>query len=345
MQNRPSVKRWNPVLGEWVIIAPATSVRPWSGSVVSTARHELPDRDPSCYLCPGVTRAGGMTNPDYRDVYVFDNDFPSLSMTYADTGAGYGDGDLPAGGVCRVVCFSPHHNVTLAEMSTGEVETVLRTFRDQCRELSSMPGIAHVMPFENKGTVIGVSNPHPHGQIYATDFVPRIPMIQYRNASDHLRDTGSCLFCDLLERERSDGGRIVAENGHFTAFVPWHARHTFETNIMARRHVPDMTGLDEDELSSLADIYRGMLIRYDNLFDMPFPNITIFRNAPCDGSLDPGPCHFHIEFCPPLRSRDKLKYMAGFETGGGNVINPSLPAESAALLRSAGTVHYSERNA
>jgi len=337
---RTSFKRWHPLLGEWVVIAPTTAVRPWSGTVVSSVKSDLPEHDPGCYLCPGVRRAGGDVNPDYADVHVFDNDFPSLTMQSKVTGGENTSLDSPALGICRVVCFSPKHNITLAEMDPGEIETVVRTFRDQYRELSAVPEIRHVMMFENKGAIIGVSNPHPHGQIYASDFVPRIPLTQHDNAAAYMKKKGKCLFCTILEDELADGRRIVSENESFAAFVPSFARHTFEVHIMPKRHVYTILDLSDDELAALAGIYREMLVRYDNLFRMPFPNITIFYNAPCSGEYDPEPYHFHIEFCPPLRSRDKLKYMAGFETGGGNIINPSLPVESAEALRSLPVEHY-----
>jgi len=343
MTPRASIKRWNPLLGEWVIIAPTTGVRPWSGAVVETvpAASFLPEYDPGCYLCPGVKRAGGAVNPHYTDVFVFDNDFPSLSMDYAlTTNAALYVEEKPARGVCRVVCFSPKHNITLSEMEEHEVLKVLRTFSGQFTELSRKPGIEHVMIFENRGTIIGVSNPHPHGQIYSTDFVPRIPAVRYHNTRKHLDENGSCLFCTILDDESAEDRRVVTQNEHFVAFVPSFARMTFEILLMPRRHVPFITDLTEAEMKSLASIYREVLIRYDNLFRMPFPNITVFQNSPCSPDMPPEPYHFHIEFLPPLRSRDKLKYMAGFESGGGNIINPSLPEESAEALKSVPTIHY-----
>ena len=340
---RPSYKRWHPLLGEWVIMAPATAVRPWSGTTVSSPGEKEPAFDPGCYLCPGVKRAGGEINPEYDGVFVFDNDFPSFSREYSREEDDTVNPDVePAVGVCRVVCFSPKHNITLAEMERDEVENVLSALSGQLKELSSLPDIQHVMIFENRGTAIGVSNPHPHGQIYATDFVPRIPRTMYSNAREFMRSKGKCLFCTVIEEELREGSRIVCQDDFFVAYVPSFARHVFETHIMPKRHVPYMTGLTGEELSSLAGIYREMLIRYDNLFRMPFPNITIFENAPCRSAVNPEPYHFHIEFYPPLRSRDKLKYMAGFESGGGNIINPSLPEESAEALRSVSPVHYAK---
>ncbi|MFC1692922.1 galactose-1-phosphate uridylyltransferase [Candidatus Latescibacterota bacterium] len=342
---RPSLKRWNPLLGEWVIIAPTTAVRPWSGSIVANTQSSLPVFDPGCYLCPGVKRASGEVNPHYNDVFVFDNDFPSLSMDYVPAkDIKNCPQDVPAPGICRVVCFTPKHNLTLAEMETGELLKVVRIFRDQFRELSPIPDIGNVMLFENKGKVIGVSNPHPHGQIYATDFVPRVLLTQYNQARKFMDEhNGKCLFCDILEMEMNEEHRIVCINEHFAAFVPCFARHAFEIHIMPKRHIATITDLTDEELLSLAVIYSEILIKYDNLFEISFPNITIFQNAPCSKEFAPEPFHFHIEFSPPLRSRDKLKYMAGFETGGGNIINPSLPRESAEALRSVSTVHYTKR--
>ncbi len=344
MPLRPSIKRWNPILGEWVIIAPVTAGRPWSGAVVPTVGSELQEHDIGCYLCPGVARAGGKINPRYSGVYVFDNDFPSLSLEYtAEGGEGYSARDIPARGVCRVVCFSPLHNITLPLMSEDGVYAVVCALRDQFEELSSIPEIEHVMLFENRGKVIGVSNPHPHGQIYATDFVPRIPATRYENARRFLLDAERCLFCSILENELREGARIVTRNAHFTAFVPYFARLAYEATILPHRHVHSITELSGEELRALAAIFREMTIRYDNLFSMPFPNITVFQNCPCARSVDPGPYHFHIEFLPPLRSHDKLKYMAGFESGGGTIVNPSLPDETAEALRRAETTHYSEK--
>ena len=337
----PSVKRWNPYLGEWTIIAPVTGGRPWSGAVVGASKNDQPEFDPDCYLCPGVKRAGGETNPNYKDVFIFNNDFASLSMDYnVDGHESYEDTDLPAHGICKVVCFSPKHNITLPEMETADISKVLEALCNEFRNISSIPEIENVMMFENRGKIIGVSNPHPHGQIYSTDFVPRIPWTMYSNALKYSKEKSGCLFCSVMENEMLKKKNIVCENDHFVVYVPSFARHTFETHLMPKRHVPFITGLNQAELKSLAEIYREILIRYDNLFSMPFPNITVFQNSPCGNEIDPEPYHFHIEFYPPLRSPDKLKYMAGFESGGGNIINPSLPSDSAKSLRDVPAEHY-----
>lgn len=319
-----SLKRMHPYLQEWVILAPATGDRPWNGAVLKAPEEAGPAFDPACHLCPGASRATGAANPRYTSTLVFDNDYASLSL------------DSRARGVCRVVCFDPRHNVTLAEMDVDGIEAVLRTFADQFRDLSSVPGMEYVMLFENKGKEIGVSNPHPHGQIYATDFIPRIPATMYASAKGFRDRQDGCIFCDVLAKELRDGSRVIARNEHFAAFVPAFARFKYEVHLMPLRHMATMTLLRDAEVRSLAELYWEVLARYDNLFGLRIPNITLFYNAPCKPGLDPEPWHFHIQFAPPVRSADKLKYLAGFETGGGNIINPSLPEESAEELRRAG---------
>ncbi len=345
MLKKNSIKRWNPLLGEWVIIAPVTGERPWDGTVVKQSEHILPEFDPTCYLCPGVKRVSKKVTPDYKETYVFENDFPSFSKdtTLNEHNKIY-PRDNPAQGICRVVCFSPNHNITLAEMGEEQIVNVVYSLHDQFKELSSLKEIENVLMFENKGEIIGVSNPHPHGQIYATDFIPRIPLTRYNNAQAFMEKNGTCLLCGILEEALRDGQHIVSQNQHFVAFVPYFARYTYEVLIMPRHHYAYITDLDEEVLISLASLYQEILVRYDNLFQLPFPNITIFQNAPCSKSMDPAPYHFHIEFCPPLRAHDKLKYMAGFETGGGNIVNPSLPCESAVKLRSLPTIHYTKHS-
>ena len=340
MNKRSSFKRWHPYLNEWVIFAPVTAVRPWNGKVIKPAKSEQPEFDPACYLCPNVQRANGEVNPDYRDIFTFTNDFSSLSFNYPDNDL-IQAGDTAARGICKVVCFSHKHNLSLPLMSSIEILKVIDGLYDEFKKLSSIPEIENVMMFENKGTVIGVSNPHPHGQIYATDFIPRIPLTMYTCAKRYMDDKQKCLFCAVMDNELCDGKRLVCQNSHFIAFIPSFARFTYEVHIVPLRHVSYITELSHGELQSLAEIYREVLIRYDNLFQTPFPNITIFYNAPCSEKTDPKPFHFHIEFYPPMRSPDKLKYLAGFESGGGNIINPSVPFESAESLRSVSDIHYS----
>lgn len=342
MNERISLKRWHPLAGEWVIIAPATASRPTDRSLENKQR-TLPDFNPDCYLCPGVQRASGQINPRYNGVFVFNNDFSSLSMSNKLEKEKRHIDDLPARGICRVICFDHRHNVSLAEMDTTSIAKVIAAMQTEYRQLSAEQGIENVLIFENKGEIIGISNLHPHGQIYATDFVPRVLQTEYKNAKQYMDNKGSCLFCSIIEQEMREGQRMVCENNDFVAYVPYFARHAYEVHIIPRRHESVMTSLENSEVLSLAAIYQEVLVRYDNLFEMPFPNITLFHNAPCKKGYSVEPFHFHIEFCPPLRSANQMKYMAGFETGGGNIVNPVYPEEAAQSLRSLSPVHYLQR--
>jgi UDPglucose--hexose-1-phosphate uridylyltransferase len=337
-------RRWHPLLREWVILAATTNDRPWSGARVQSTGEESPEFDPGCYLCPGVTRASGAENPKYSKPYAFTNDFASFSFDAPRVNQeSIFETSAPAHGTCRVLCFSPKHNITLAEMSLPEIEDVVLLWKDEFQQLSQNPGIKNILIFENKGKVIGVSNPHPHGQIYATGYVPRLVQQEVIAAAEYRTTNDSCIFCDLLEHELQNKTRIVHENEHFVAFIPYFARFVYETYVFPRRHVARITDLNPAELKSLAAMHKDMVTKFDNLYEMSFPNITMMHNAPTENLPEHDDFHFHMEFYPPMRSPDKLKYLAGFESGGGNIINPVLPEDSAALLRKASTVHYSQR--
>jgi galactose-1-phosphate uridylyltransferase, family 1 len=337
-------RRWHPILREWVIIAANTNERPWSGAKVSATEEKSPEFDAGCYLCPDVTRASGVKNPKYTKPYAFTNDFSSFGLNAPDVHLNNPFEVVePAHGTCRVICFSPKHNVTLAEMSLPEIEDVYTLWQEEYRTLTSNPVIKNVLIFENKGKAIGVSNPHPHGQIYATGYVPKIIEREVESALLYKKEKNSCLFCDLVEYELRKKVRIIAENDHFVAFIPFFARYVYETYIIPRRHVARITELSKDEIKALASIHKDLIVKFDNLFEMSFPNITMLHNAPTENKPEYNDYHFHIEFYPPLRSPDKLKYLAGFESGGGNIINPIMPEDAAPQLRNISTVHYKQK--
>jgi len=337
-------RRWHPILREWVIIAANTNERPWSGAKVSAIEEKSPEFDPGCYLCPGVTRASGVQNPIYSKPYAFTNDFSSFGLKAPEVHINNPFEMVePAQGTCRVICFSPKHNITLAEMSLFEIEDIYTLWQDEYRTLSSNPVIKNVLIFENKGKAIGVSNPHPHGQIYATGYVPKIVEREVESAALYHNEKGSCIFCDLVDYELSKKARIVAENDHFVAFIPFFARYVYETYIVSRRHVARITELSSDEIKALASIHKDLIVKFDNLFEMSFPNITMLHNAPTENKPEYNNFHFHVEFYPPLRSPDKLKYLAGFESGGGNIINPIMPEDAAPQLKSISVNHYKQQ--
>ncbi len=334
-------RRYNPLTREWVLVSPHRAKRPWQGQVERLPAEERPAYDPTCYLCPGNERAGGKRNPPYTSTFAFDNDFSAL-LPPGESLAGQSDplfAAQPEAGICRVVCFSPRHDLTLPEMSQAEVEAVIRTWSSQTDELSRLDFIRHVQVFENKGAVMGCSNPHPHSQIWAASQIPVEPAKEAAAQAEHLARHGQCLLCAYLEAEAKDGERIVAANAHFTALVPFWAVWPFEVLVIAHRHCGSLPELEAAEGSALADILRRVTTRYDNLFEVSFPYSMGFHQTPCDGGEYPG-WHLHAHFYPPLlRSATVRKFMVGYEM----LSMPQrdlTPETAAARLRELSEIHY-----
>jgi UDPglucose--hexose-1-phosphate uridylyltransferase len=334
-------QRWHPLREEWVVVAAHRQNRPWTGETVTRLIPELPAYDPECYLCPGNKRVGNARNPDYTEVFVFDNDHPCVgpdAPVEVEPPVGL-NRNRPATGIARVVCYSPRHNVTLSELGAQEIDRLLETWQEQYVDLGQRPGIDHVLIFENKGEAVGVSNPHPHCQIYATNFVFKTIENETRASGNHYRDTGRILFQEILAAEVQDGRRILCKNDSAIAFVPYFARYAYEVYVAPRVTHPSLAALSNGERGDLADILRRVLVMYDNLWQMPFPYVMPLHQAPTDGQ-DHGTFHFHIEFHPPLRKPDLLKYLAGPEIGGGNFLADTAPEEKAAELRALPGTHY-----
>jgi UDPglucose--hexose-1-phosphate uridylyltransferase len=334
-------ERWHPLREEWVIIAAHRQNRPWSGETVERRDAALPAYLPDCYLCPGNARVGGRRNANYDGVFVFDNDHPCVGPDApAEPARPAGIYRVrPAAGLARVVCYSPNHSLTLAELEPGEIVALLRVWREQYIELGARPRIAHVLIFENKGEAVGVSNPHPHCQIYATGFVFKFIETEARVSARHLAETGRVLFQDILAAERADERRIIFENETAVAFLPYFARYAYECYVAPRRTHASLATLDDGELRGLAEALRQLLVRYDNLWRTPFPYVMALHQAPTDGGDYRG-FHFHLEFHPPLRKPNLLKYLAGPEIGGGNFLSDTSPEEKAAELRAQSEIHY-----
>ena len=333
-------ERWHPLREEWVIVAAHRQSRPWSGAEVAGEPPRPRRFDPTCYLCPGNARVGGAVNPSYTGTFVFDNDHPCVGAD-APRALTAPDGlyrSRPATGVARVVCYSPRHDVTLAELAIDEVDDLLRTWQQQMHELAKHPDVTCVLIFENRGAVTGVSNPHPHCQIYATNFIFKHIETELLAGRRHLQETGRTLFQDILAAERRDGRRILTEHGTAIAFVPYFARYAYETYVAPLRGVDSIARLEDEERRDLATVVRDVAIRFDNLWRMPFPYVMALHQAPVKG--DAKGFHFHIEFHPPLRRPNLLKYLAGPEIGGGNFLSDTSPEEKAAELAAAGGPHY-----
>lgn len=311
-------RRFNPLLREWILVSPHRTQRPWQGQVESTATRNEVEYDPACYMCPGNTRSTGHLNPQYENVFVFDNDFPALlpggrhesfnknNLLVAETETG----------ICRVLCFSPKHHLTLSMMERGDICAVVDCWADQFLELGARGDINYVQIFENRGSMMGASNPHPHCQIWSTAAIPNIPRVEQESQRAYRDENGSCLLCDYFQLETTAGERVVVENEHFLALVPYWAVWPFETAILSKRHVGSIDELTSTERDALADILKRLTTRYDNLFQTSFPYSMGFHQRPTDGKERPE-WHFHAHFFPPLlRSATVRKFMVGFELLG-----------------------------
>ena len=334
-------ERWHPLRQEWVVISSGRNNRPWLGEHVADAARRVPPHVAECYLCAGNTRVSGATNPPYESVFVFDNDHPCVSPDAPDV-------DPPrsafhrnrrADGAARVVCYTPRHDLTLAELPVANVVELLTELQTQYRELGARPEVNHVLMFENKGEVVGVSNPHPHCQIYATNFVFRTIEVEAAAADAHFASHGRSLFADVIAAEEEDGRRLLERRDGAVSFVPYFARYPYETYVAPRAVHASIADLSSAELTEFADVLRTTLSRLDNLWRMSFPYVMVLHQAPTDGRPHPG-FHFHIQIHPPLRKPGLLKYLAGPEIGGGNFLNDTAPEEKAAELQAVSNVHW-----
>ena len=336
-------ERWHPLREEWVIIAAHRQDRPWSGETLATEEKTLPEFVDDCYLCPGNQRISGKVNPDYKQTFVFDNDHPSVDIDAPENvvprSAVYRA--RPARGISRVVCYSPKHNLTLTEISIPEIEILMRVWQEQYLDLGARSEIEHVLIFENKGEAVGVSNPHPHCQIYANNFVFKTIANEVQASQTHLAETGKVLFQEIIKAEQSDGKRIIAENDTAIAFVPYFARYAYEVFVAPKAAHPHIATMSDIEISEFAIVLKTVLVKLDNLWRMPFPYVMVLHQAPTDGG-DHNGFHFHIEFHPPLRKPNLLKYLAGPEIGGGNFLSDTSPEEKAAELQSMSDIHYKQ---
>jgi UDPglucose--hexose-1-phosphate uridylyltransferase len=338
-------RRFNPLTGEWVLVSPHRAKRPWLGQVEKAPLENLPQYDPSCYLCPGNERAGGLKNPDYGRTFSFENDFAALLPDSSEEGMGSDSSVLVAEaerGLCRVVCFSPRHDLTLPELELQVIENVIATWTENTAELGAKDFVNYVQVFENKGAMMGCSNPHPHSQIWATGHIPNEPAQELSHLREYFNKNGRPLLSDYLAEEQKRQERIIAANDHFTALIPFWAVWPFEALVVAHRNSGYLTDLTAVEVSSLADIFKQLTIRYDNLFEISFPYSMGFHQAPFDGEPHPE-WTLHTHFYPPLlRSATVRKFMVGFEM----LAMPQrdiTPEIAASRLREVSSTHYKRR--
>ena len=346
IRDRPH-RRFNPLRGEWVIVSPQREERPWRGQIEPPPPARTASYDPDCYLCPGNVRAGGAVNPRYTSTFVFDNDFAALSRPDEGAGPGADEGNdplllaRPAAGLCRVVCFSPRHDLTLPRMDAASIRIVVDAWSAECGAIAAHPEMKYALVFENRGAMMGASNPHPHGQIWATDHLPNEPARERAALEAYQREHGGCLLCDYVAGELPAAARLVCANDAFLALVPFWATWPFETLLVSRRHVANLSALGRDERDALADLLKRLTTRYDNLFECAFPYSMGFHQRLREETS--GPEHLHAHFCPPLlRSASIRKFMVGFELLGSPQRDLT-PETAARRLHEAGEVHYTLR--
>jgi len=308
-------RRFNPLLREWVLVSPHRNERPWQGQVEATPQLNIPQYDPTCYMCPGNKRSTGSANPEYKNAFVFDNDFPALlpnglsatsnteNLLVAETETG----------ICRVLCFSPRHDLTLSQMHPREIRLVVDEWIAQFQELGGRGEISYVQIFENRGALMGASNPHPHCQIWASARVPHLVTKEQESQRAYKEANGSCLLCDYVSLELKQKERVVIANEHFVALVPFWAGWPFETMVLPKRHFSAMPEMSNEERDALSGILQQTTSRYDNLFQSPFPYSMGFHQSPSNGTVR-SEWHFHGHFFPPLlRSATVRKFMVGYE--------------------------------
>lgn len=343
-------RRFNPLLDEWVLVAPHRAKRPWTGKVEKAAADDRPEYDAGCYLCPGNTRVGGVVNPKYTETYVFENDFSSLLHDPAGANAPAARHEACNGlvsavqerGICRVICFSPKHNLTIAEMETSAIRKVVDVWAEQYEDLGAKDFISHVLIFENKGDLMGCSNPHPHGQIWANESIPSFPARKIASQLKYFKAHGSPLLLDYLNWELAQGERVVAENESFALLAPFWAVWPFEAMIVPKRAVSSILELTDSERSAWADILRDLAARYDNVFETSFPYSMGINQRPTDGGEYPG-VMLHQSFFPPLlRSATVKKFQVGYEMSA-EPQRDITPEQAVARLRECGGAHYKKR--
>jgi len=343
----PAHRRFNPLLDEWVLVSPQRNARPWQGRV-EAREPEFPEYDADCYLCPGNARAHGIRNPRYSSTFAFDNDFPALTPETAAAGreSAAPTSDLlssrPERGLCRVLCFSPRHNQTLARMDAADIRGVVDAWVAEYAAAAAHPWARYALVFENRGVMMGASNPHPHGQMWVTESVPNEPARERESFDRHLTDRGTCLLCEYMQCEANHRVRLVCGNDHFVALVPFWATWPFETLVLSRRHLGRLDQLTDAERDGLAGVLKRLTTRYDNLFGAPFPySMGVHQEPMRDGAGRDW--HLHLHFYPPLlRSATIRKFMVGFELLGSPQRDLT-PEEAAGRLQSVGEVHYRTR--
>jgi len=339
---KESHRRFNPLTGEWVLVSPHRTQRPWQGKVEKSINNNTPAYTNDCYLCPGNVRANGDINPDYNSTFVFNNDYGAINENDSRT-IDEKSKLLQAKaerGICKVVCFSPKHNLTLAILALDDIVKVVKTWQYEYLNLGRESFINHVQIFENKGEIMGCSNPHPHGQIWAQESIPNEVLNESANQFKYFKEKNVTLLKDYIEIEKQKGERVIYENESFVLLVPFWAVWPFETMIISKRQISTILQFDEKEILQFAEVLENITVRYDNIFNIPFPYSAGIHQSPTDG-LEHPEWHFHMHFYPPLlRSATIKKFMVGYEMFA-EPQRDFTPERSAEILKQQDTIHYS----
>ena len=338
-------RRLNILTGEWILVSPGRLKRPWLGKIEQIERKSPPEYDPNCYMCPGNKRASGEINPDYKTTFVFNNDFPALHPDIPDIYLRL-DNDLLIAhteqGICRVLCYSPKHNLTLSEMEEDEIVNVINAWIEEYMDLLKLSFINYVLIFENKGELMGTSNPHPHCQIWAEKTIPVEPKKEFENSLNYFLKNKKCIICDYVNLELNLRERIVCENPDFVALVPFWAIWPFEVILIPKRHLNSLPEMEQSEVKNFAKILKNILVKYDNLFEISFPYSFGIHQKPKNKYDE---FHFHAHFYPPLlRSANIRKFMVGYEMFA-NPQRDITPEQAAEKLRNLAEIHYKKLKA
>ncbi len=335
-----SHRRYNILTDEWILVSPHRTKRPWDGKKDQVTLPSKITYDENCYLCPNNKRANGDVNPNYTGTYSFKNDFAAIVENVKEEE--YHNGLLTAKteeGICKVICFSPNHSLTLPLMSISEITEVIRLWQKEYKDLGNMKNINHVQIFENKGSIMGCSNPHPHGQIWAQSTIPEVVQKKQSQQLKYFEKNNRSLLGDYLKQELELNERIVLNNEHFVALVPYWAVWPYETMIIPKKHYQNILQLNHDEIQDFADIIKKLTTKYDNLFKISFPYSSGIHQSPTD--KEHPEWHFHFSFYPPLlRSAEVKKFMVGYEMFA-NPQRDITAEQAAAKLKELSEIHFS----
>ncbi len=341
MNFESSHRRKNILTGEWILVSPQRAKRPWQGKVENISSEKKMEYDPNCYLCPGNERANGNKNPGYKTTFTFKNDFSALELSIEEFDLDEENLIVAKSekGICRVICFSPRHDLTLAELETSKIIQVIKKWKEEYNQLGSMPEINYVQIFENKGEIMGCSNPHPHGQIWAQESIPVEPQKEQNSQLKYYQEKNTSLLLDYLNLELEKNERIIYENKSFVLLVPFWAIWPFEVMIIPKRSIQNINQFSNEEIEQYADVIKVATVKYDNLFQTSFPYSAGIHQAPTDEKAHLE-WQFHMHFYPPLlRSASIKKFMVGYEMLA-NAQRDITPEKSAEILKNLSNKHY-----